>query len=153
MRIGEICSRDVVTCKANSSAFELARLMRDEHVGSVIVVDDSDGQDVPVGIVTDRDLVIQVLATQVEPQAVTAGDMMKPACTVLESEVVYDAIWTMRRAGARRLPVVDGSNSLFGIVSADDLAQFLAAEITELSRISPQQRRIEADRFASSSGR
>jgi len=150
MRIGEICSRDVVSCKADFSALELARLMRDEHVGSVIVVDDSDGQEVPVGIVTDRDLVVQVLATGVDPEVVTAGDMMKPACTVLESEVVYDAIWTMRRAGARRLPVVDGSNSLYGIVSVDDLSQFLAEELTELSRISPQQRRTESDLFAAS---
>ena len=150
MRIGEICSRDVVSCKADCSAFELARLMRDEHVGSVIVVNDSDGQDMPVGIVTDRDLVIQVVATEVDPQSVTAGDMMKPVCTVLESEVVYDAIWTMRRAGARRLPVVDGSNALFGIVSVDDLSQFLAEELTELARISPQQRRTESDLFAPS---
>ena len=137
MRIGEICSRDVVSCKADCSAFELARLMRDEHVGSVIVVNDSDGQDMPVGIVTDRDLVIQVVATEVDPQSVT-------------SEVVYDAIWTMRRAGARRLPVVDGSNALFGIVSVDDLSQFLAEELTELARISPQQRRTESDLFAPS---
>jgi len=148
MRIGEICSRDVVTCKANASALDLARLMRDQHVGTVIVVNDSDGQDVPVGIVTDRDLVIQVLATGVQPDAVTAGDMMKPVCTVLESEVVYDAIWAMRRAGARRMPVVDGTNALFGIVSVDDLSQFLAEELTELSRISPQQRRTESDLFA-----
>jgi len=145
MRIGEICNRSVVVCGAEASVPQLARLMREEHVGDVVVVDDARGERRPVGIVTDRDLVIQVLATGVDAEGVTAGDLMHGVATVLETEAVYDAIWTMRRSGARRLPVVDGRNTLFGIVTMDDLMQFLAEELTELSRVSPQQRRTETE--------
>lgn len=152
MRIGEICTRAVTTCGRGLSAAELAVLMRDEHVGDVVVVDTRNGREFPVGIVTDRDLVVQVLARQVDPDAVTAGDLMSEAATALESEGVYDAIWNMRRQGFRRLPVVDGNNALFGMVTVDDLTQFLAEELTELARISPKQRLEEDVRLPSLEG-
>jgi CBS domain-containing protein len=145
MRIGDICSRGVVTCDAGASVPQLARLMREEHVGDVIVVEETAGERRPVGIVTDRDLVVQVLAAGIDADGVSAGDLMHGVSTVLETEAIYDAIWTMRRSGARRLPVVDGRNALFGIVTMDDLMQFLAEELTELSRVSPQQRRTETE--------
>jgi CBS domain-containing protein len=145
MRIGDICSRSVVTCGVEDGVPELARLMREEHVGDVVVVEEAFGIRRPVGIVTDRDLVVQVLAAGIDAASVTAGDLMHGISTVLETEAVYDAIWTMRRSGARRLPVVDGRNGLFGIVTMDDLVQFLAEELTELSRVSPHQRRMETE--------
>lgn len=150
MRIGEICTREVVTCGPAASAAELAVLMREQHVGDVIVIESVAGEQVPVGIVTDRDLVVKVLARRVDADSVTARDIMSEVSTVLESEVVYDAIWTMRRKGVRRLPVVDGRNALFGLLSVDDLTQFLAEELTDLARVSPKQRAEEFERFAPS---
>ena len=141
MRIGEICTRSVVTCGRDTSALELAQLMRDRHVGDVIVVDERES---PVGIVTDRDLVVQVMAKGVDPGLLRAGDLIAgELVTAVESEVVYDAIWHMRSKGVRRLPVVDEHNRLLGVVTADDVTKFLAAELTEVARIVPRQIKLE----------
>lgn len=147
MRIGDICTREVVTCVPGTSAVALAQLMRDRHVGDVVVVEAREGRDVPVGIVTDRDLVVQVIARHRDPDAVTASDMMGELATALESEAVYDAIWHMRRQGSRRLPVVDASNTLRGILTVDDVTRFLAEELTELFRTVPRQRQDEVRRL------
>jgi CBS domain-containing protein len=135
----------VITCPRGVSALELAQLMRDRHVGDVIVVDEVDGTRTPVGIVTDRDLVVQVMASGVAPELLRAGDLITgELVTVLESETVYDAIWHMRRHGIRRLPVVDVQCGLVGVVTADDLSRFLAEELTEIARVVPQQIKREA---------
>ena len=140
MHIGEICTRAVVTCRRGTSALELARLMRDRHVGDVVVVDDLDGVAVPVGIVTDRDLVVQVMARGGDPASLQAGELMAAdLVTAVESEVVYDAIWHMRSQGVRRLPVVDARNRLLGVLTDVDVTRFLAAELTELARIAPRR--------------
>jgi len=144
MRIGDICTRSVVTCGRDTSALELAQLMRDRHVGDVIVVDEQEGKATPVGIVTDRDLVVQVMAKGVNPDLLRAGDLIAgDLVTAVESEVVYDAIWHMRSKGVRRLPVVDAQNCLLGVVTADDVTEFLAAELTEVARIVPRQIKLE----------
>jgi len=144
MHIGEICKRSVVTCGRETSALELAQLMRDHHVGDVIVVDEYEGRQMPVGIVTDRDLVVQIMAKGVTPELVRAGDMLVgDLVTVVETEGVYDAIWHMRSKGIRRLPVVDAHAHLLGVVTADDVTEFLAAELTEVACIVPRQIRLE----------
>ncbi|HJV60307.1 MAG TPA: CBS domain-containing protein [Albitalea sp.] len=146
MNVLEICTREVVTCSRHASALEMAQLMRQYHVGDLIVVDGTDGKSVPVGIVTDRDLVVQVMAKGVSPEMLSAADVMSDELrTVLESEAVYDAIWHMRSQGIRRLPVVDARGSLLGVVTADDVTGYLAAELTEVSRISPRQIELEED--------
>ena len=148
MHIGEICTRSVVTCRRDASAPEIAQLMRDRHVGDVIVVDEHEGQLTPVGIVTDRDLVVQVMAKGLNPDLLRAGDLIADdLVTAMESEGVYDAIWHMRNKGLRRLPVVDAHNHLLGILTADDVTEFLAEELTEVARIAPRQiKREEAMR-------
>ena len=151
MRIDEICTREVVTCGRHASAADIAQLMREHHVGTLVVAQPREDRQVPVGIITDRDLVVQVLARRVDPETVTAEDMMVEPRTVLDSETVYDAIWHMRRHGVRRLPVVDVRNGLCGIVTADDLMQYVAEELTQLARVSPLQRHDEQDRLEGAS--
>jgi CBS domain-containing protein len=148
MHIGEICTRSVVTCRRDTSALELAQLMRDHHVGDVIVVNDHAGVITPVGVVTDRDLVIEVMAKAVSPDSLRAEDLIADEIvTAFESELVYDAIWHMRRRGMRRLPVVDAHNHLVGVLTTDDVTRFLAEELTDIARISPLQiKREEARR-------
>ena len=144
MHIGEICKRSVVTCGRETSALELAQMMRDRHVGDVIVVDEQEGRPTPVGIVTDRDLVVQIIAKGVKPELVRAGDMLVgDLVTADETEDVYDAIWPMRSKGIRRLPVVDAQARLLGVVTADDVTALLAAELTELARIVPRRIKLE----------
>jgi CBS domain-containing protein len=149
MHVSEICTREVVTCARNCSAIELARLMRDRHVGDLIVVETREGKPMPVGIVTDRDLVVQVLARGVDPEMLSAADIMcADLTTALGSEAVYDAIWHMRSQGIRRLPIVDARGALLGVLTADDVTRFLAAELTEVSHIAPRQLKVEQQTLA-----
>ena len=144
MRIGEICTREVVYCGRDANVTEVAQLMRNHHVGDLIVADTRDGMLVPVGIVTDRELVVRVLAEGVAPDVLTAGDLMtRRLVTAAESEQVHEAIERMRAEGVRRLPVVGAEGTLVGILSADDITEFLAEELTGVARIAPRQSVLE----------
>ena len=118
--------------------------MRNHHVGDVIVVDRKDNKLVPVGIVTDRDLVVQVIAQAVAPAGLAARDLMnEDLVTAEENEDVYDAIWHMRSKGIRRLPVVDAHKFLIGVLTVDDVVEFLAEELAQVARIVPRQIKLE----------
>jgi CBS domain-containing protein len=136
MRVGDICTRAAVTCGRDTSARELARLMCERHVGDVVVVDADGSNVVPVGVVTDRDLVVRVLARGGDPETQSAGDLMdERLVTAVQSEHVHDAIWHMRSKGVRCLPIVDAHDRLVGVLTADDVARFLADELSVLARI------------------
>jgi len=144
MRIGEICTREVVQCERDAPVALIAQLMRNHHVGDVIVVDRKDNKLVPVGIVTDRDLVVQVIAQAVAPAGLAARDLMnEDLVTAEENEDVYDAIWHMRSKGIRRLPVVDAHKFLIGVLTVDDVVEFLAEELAQVARIVPRQIKLE----------
>ncbi|MGA0610809.1 CBS domain-containing protein [Caldimonas sp. KR1-144] len=146
MRVGEVCIRSVVTCLPDASAADVAALMRERHVGAVIVVEPAhDRGPRPLGIVTDRDLVLEVMAKGVDPATVKAGDLLVATLdTANECESVYDAVWHMRGKRIRRLPVVDDHGALVGVLSADDAARVLAEAMVDLTRMVPQQ--IERER-------
>lgn len=148
MTIGTICNRDTVFTTRNSSIVDAAQLMRDHHVGDLVVVDEQAGRRVPVGIVTDRDLVIEILARQVEPESVTVGDVMSgELVTARESDGLFDTLQRMRAKGVRRVPVVDAGGALAGIVAVDDFLDLLAEEISALARlVSREQARERAAR-------
>jgi CBS domain-containing protein len=136
MRIADICTRDVIQCSRTTSALELAQLMRHGHVGDVVVVDQPNGERVPVGIVTDRDLAIQVMALEADPAVVKAGDLMGPALvTAGEANDVNETAELMRFKGVRRIPVVDEHGSLVGIVTLDDLLKVIGEQIAFLARV------------------
>lgn len=148
MPIGEICNREVVIVQPDDSALDAAKLMRQNHVGDVLVVEDRDGKRVPVGIVTDRDLIMEIIAPELDPNVITVGDIMAlEFSTVKESTGVFDAIQYMRSKGIRRLPVVDDSGELVGIVTLDDLLVLLADELNALARlVTHEQQRESASR-------
>ena len=148
MTIGTICNRDTVFTTRNSSIVDAAQLMRDHHVGDLVVVDEQAGRRVPVGIVTDRDLVIEILARQVEPGSVTVGDVMSgELVTARESDGLFDTLQRMRAKGVRRVPVVDAGGALVGIVAVDDFLDLLAEEISALARlVSREQARERTSR-------
>ena len=144
MQIREICTREVVHCGRDTSVAQIAQLMRNHHVGDAVVAEPQQGKLVPVGIVTDRDLVVQVLAQGVGLDAFTAQDLMSDELvTATETEAVYDAIWHMRSKGIRRLPVVDERKFLVGMLTADDVIEFLAEELAQVARIVPHQVKLE----------
>lgn len=136
MAIGEICNREVVIVARQTPVIEAARLMRQYHVGDLVVVDEPSGRRRPVGIVTDRDIVIELVAMEVAPQGLCVGDIMSAElATVRETEGVFETIRYMRDKGIRRLPVVDQDGWLQGIVTLDDLLILLAEEMGEMARL------------------
>ena len=136
MTIGTICSRDTIFATRDSSIVEAAQLMREHHVGDLVVVDEQAGRRIPVGIVTDRDLVVEILAKQVEPGAVSVGDVMSgELVTARDSDGLFDTLQRMRAKGVRRVPVVDAGGALTGIVSVDDFLDLFAEEISALARL------------------
>ena len=144
MPIGEFCNREVVFATRETSIPEAAQLMRQYHVGDLVVVDEVDGKRVPVGIVTDRDMVIEIISQSLDFNEFSVGDIMSPQLvSVLETEGVFETIRLMRTKGIRRIPVVNQEGGLEGIVSADDILDLLAEEITELAKVAPRQQERE----------
>lgn len=136
MSVGEICNREVIVIQRDATVVEAAKLMRQYHVGAVIVVEKRDGRQVPVGVVTDRDLVIEVVATELDENVITVGDIMaQEVFTIKESAASYEAIELMRRKTARRLPVVDDAGELTGILTLDDALQLLSEELLDLAKL------------------
>jgi len=143
--IGEACNRDVVKATPQASVVQAAGLMRQHHVGNVVVVDEANGREVPVGIVTDRDIVIEVVAAGVDPRSVTVGDLLPRRLEAIdERETTGEAVRRMSLAGVRRLPVVDLSGALVGIISVDDLLPDLATQLFMLADVANRGRRAEA---------
>ena len=144
MPISEICNREVVIAQRRDTALEAARLMRQHHVGDVLVVE-RNGANVPVGIVTDRDLVVEIMAAGLDPGAINVEDIMAPElATVKESAGILEALQYMRRKGVRRLPVVGDSGNLIGIVTLDDLLELLSEELLELAKLVRHEQKNEA---------
>ncbi|MCD6707241.1 MAG: CBS domain-containing protein [Thiobacillus sp.] len=145
MAVGEICNREVVIAKKALSVVDAAQLMRKHHVGDLVVVEEKNGRRHPVGIVTDRDIVVEVVAAGVNPDALKVGDIMGPeVATVRESEGLFEALRYMRGKGVRRMPVVDRDGGLVGILTLDDLLGLLAEEMTELAKLVSHERQREA---------
>lgn len=144
MPIGELCNRDVVFGTRDNTVAEAAELMRHHHVGDLVVVEEKLGQRLPIGMLTDRDLVVEVLAKNVAINDVTVGDLMSVGLVVArETDGVYETIQLMRSKGVRRLPVVGQKGELVGIISVDDLLELLAEEIAGLARLVSREQQWE----------
>ncbi|MDH4284236.1 MAG: CBS domain-containing protein [Gallionellaceae bacterium] len=144
MPISEICNREVVIVQRSDTTLEAARLMRQHHVGDVLVVEQN-GANKPAGIVTDRDLVVEIMAAGLNPETITVGDIMAPElATVKESAGILETLQYMRSKGVRRLPVVDESGGLTGIVTLDDLLELLSEELQALAKLVKHEQKNEA---------
>lgn len=136
MPIGEVCTREVVIAGRKDTVVEAARLMRTYHVGDVVVVEKKNGQNIPVGILTDRDIVIEIIAKEVPLGSLLVEDVMSFELLVLaEDKSIWDSIQAMNAKGVRRIIVVNKGGALVGIVSSDDLLELLAGELLDLAKI------------------
>lgn len=143
MPIGEICNREVVFSYPNHTVREAALLMREYHVGDLVVVEEN-GKRKPVGIVTDRDIAISIVALGLDPDVITVGDIMGPELvTVRENQGVFETSQQMRLKGVRRLPIVGEEGALVGIVAVDDLVALFADELSELSKAIVREQMVE----------
>ena len=141
MSIRSYCNLNVICCEAGSTVAEIAALMRRHHVGDVIVVDSNqEGARIPIGIVTDRDILVETIALDIDAKLFTAGDLMtSPVTTVIEDASVVEALAVMRSKKVRRLPVVTHSGTLFGIITADDVVNLLASELSMVAGLIVEQ--------------
>jgi CBS domain-containing protein len=149
MRVNQICSRTVESAPRNVSVLDAARRMREGHVGDLVIVDQRDGRKIPVGMITDRDLVVTVLARDAEHiRMLDAGDIMGDVLiTASEDEDLEDVLRRMQSFAIRRLPIVDRQGALVGILSVDDIVIALSDEIARLADlVSLQQRRERRER-------
>jgi CBS domain-containing protein len=144
MAIGEICSRQVVFIGRNESCAQAARLMRENHVGSLVVVAQAGTPVLPVGMITDRDLAVGVMALGLDPEKTLVEAAMRPRIALVrDSEGLGRAIALMRAEGVRRLPVVDAEGNLVGILAADDLIELFADELSGLATMIGKGARLE----------
>ena len=142
MPISEICNREVIIAQCDETVLVASKLMRERKVGTVVVVEEHEGVRVPIGIVTDRDLVVEIIASEVDPTFIRIGDIMvRELATVKGSCGVFEGIQYMRSKGVRRLPVVDDDGSLLGIVTLDDLLGLLAEELSALAKLVERERK------------
>jgi CBS domain-containing protein len=148
MRIREICTTDVVCCRPDATALEAARLMRSRHVGDVVVVSDVEVP-VPLGVVTDHDLAVEVLGNGREAAIMPLSALVRtPVVIAADYEDVHAALERMRVHGVRRMPVVDEGGSLVGLVTLDDLLGALLADMHALLETTGRGQRRERSRGA-----
>ncbi len=148
MNIGELCNRETFIVLKDENIVEAAKLMRRYHVGDLIVVTKSKESNIPVGIITDRDIVMEVVANSADPKTVKVSEIMnQELVTAREDEGIHESIERMRMYGIRRLPIVDKEGCLAGILSVDDILEFLGEEIDALIGLFNKEKRSEIDKM------
>ena len=136
MPVKDVCTRNVMHVSRETTIQEAAQLMRQHHVGDLIVADHDHETIRPVGIITDRDIVLSVVAPKLEASVMTVGDVMgAELVTCPEDMGVSECIRRMRSKGVRRMPIVNERGNLVGIVSVDDMIELLADELGEVSKL------------------
>jgi CBS domain-containing protein len=131
VKVRDFCNAQVVTVEPQASLREAALLMRNGHVGALVVVERKGGVERPVGLLTDRDIVVAVIAVAgARPEGIRAVDAMsQPLVAVREDDNVFEAVEIMQQKAVRRLPVLGADGALRGIVTADDVLRVLSAEL------------------------
>lgn len=136
MLVGEVCNREVVIADREITILEAAKLMRKHHVGDVVVTEERDGEQVPVGILTDRDIVVELLAEEVDLNAVNIGDVMSFELVVAkEDNSLLDTIQQMQAKGVRRIPVVNQRGGVVGLLAMDDLVELVSEQLSAVVKL------------------
>jgi CBS domain-containing protein len=136
MNIKNICQKNPVTVRRSDDLLKAAQLMREKHIGYLVVVepDVAHGAQRPIGVLTDRDIVITVVARETDPRSLRVEDIMtRQPVTASTADSIDKALQDMRRVGVRRLPVVGPRGELVGILSLDDVLEVLAGELQNVA--------------------
>ena len=148
MNVARICTRNVITVRKGDAVVTAARLMREHHIGYVVVIeqDFTAATAQPIGVLTDRDIVVGIVAREANPAALTVGDVMtQNPVVVAGSAPLADAVREMRRLGVRRLPVVGSQDEVIGVLSLDDVLDSLAGQLRDLAGAIRTERRFETE--------
>ena len=146
MNVADVMIRNVTYVAEDASLVDVAQLMRKDHVGDVVVTRQGEPGNRPIGILTDRDIVIQVVAEEASLSALSAGDAMsRELVTVSEDASLIEAVSQMGQHGIRRLPVTDGDGLLIGVLSLDDVLAQLGVLLDNLADVVRFQQQIEEE--------
>lgn len=145
MSVGEICNRTTVFAYKSMSVSEAARLMLEQHVGSLVVIEETGQGRAIVGMLTDRDIVVAVVARDFNAQTVRVADIMSSNPIICRTgDSMTDALSQMRHHGVRRIPVADAQDILVGIVTLDDLLKIVAEQLQTVVHVVDTERKREA---------
>lgn len=146
MTIGRVCSRELVTASLGEPVSDVARRLCERHVGAVIVTGTPADRPVPLGIVTDRDILRAQIARKAELTFLNVEEVMSRDPLVLEEHLgLIEGVERMRARGVRRAPVVDHSGALVGLVSTDDIVDAISSELAGLAHLIASQPGRESD--------
>ncbi|MFO7983499.1 MAG: CBS domain-containing protein [Desulfuromonadales bacterium] len=144
---GEFCNREVVVGDRDMTILEAAKLMRQYHVGDVVVTEPRGTGQIPVGILTDRDIVVELIAEEIDLSRISVGDAMSfDPLIVKEADDLLQTVKNMRTRGVRRVPVASSEGTLAGILTLDDVLEVLAEQISDLVRLVGNEQFRERER-------
>jgi CBS domain-containing protein len=145
MNAGSVCKRGVITVTPTDDLIAAAHVMREKHVGYLIVSEALPGHDRRVvGVLTDRDIVVAVLAQEVDAHALKVGDVMtRDPLLIEEGQSIEAVLRHMREAGVRRVPVVDRTGALTGVLSIDDVLEMIAEQLINIAGSIRNEQRME----------
>ena len=136
MNIDMLYSRNIYRAPASCTLFRAAGIMRDKHIGALLVTAEAPGDARVLGVITDRDLVVRAMAQDAPPDKATIGEFMTRALVMVpKGATLYEAMETMRTSGVRRLGVTDDEGEVVGVVSLDDIVEPLAAELSAFAGV------------------
>jgi CBS domain-containing protein len=139
MSLETLCRREIVCVDVNTKVLEATEMMEEMNVGSVVVIQN----DRPVGIVTDRDVVLRVVNKKLNPAECSVGDIMSlEVVTLKQSTGLYDALEQIKESGSsvRRFPIVDENGAIKGIITLDDVIYLLGREMSDVASIIESER-------------
>lgn len=144
MKVADICRRAVIAIDNSADINAAAELMRKHHVGFLIVHQLGDDLRRPIGVLTDRDIVLEVIAPRVDPTALTVEDVMtRQPLVAKENEELGDVLQAMRLAGIRRVPVVDSRGALAGVIAIDDALDVITGLMCDITGSLQNEQRQE----------
>jgi CBS domain-containing protein len=136
MEVIKLCRHNAVTISPREDLIAAARLMRERHVGYLVVTEPvfADGEQRPIGVLTDRDIVVKVLAKERDPRTLRVGDVMtRDPVLAMATDPLAGVLASMRRIGVRRIPVVGHRGQLIGVLSFDEVIDALSGELSDVA--------------------
>lgn len=148
MSVGEICNRKVVIVGKSDSIYHAAELMRDQHVNYLVVVESSLGNNIPIGAITEREIVVEMVAERLDLDATTIGEVMQPHLLLAnEHDDVMKTLKRMRHSNVRCVPIINTDKDLLGILSIDEILDRLAELLHDIGHILTRQQTFSHDKI------
>lgn len=140
MGVGEICNRNAIIIGKSDTLVHAAELMRDKHVNYLVVVESHHGNSIPVGAITEREIVVELVAERQDLDDTTIGDIMQPHLLLAhEHDDILQTVKRMRHNSVRSVPIINADGALMGVLSIDDIVDKLAEVLNDLGHILSRQ--------------